>query len=171
MSEREKVIVVDKQNNVMGSKWRDELTDDDCWRMVSIWVENSKEQVLLQQRSLDKKLSPGAWTVAAEGTVGVGEDLLSAAKRELEEEVGISNVKLAPIKLTLVRMEFGWRQMQTYRTVCDLPSEELKIQTDEVAQIEWIDKQQFIDEVLGKRPYSRKYPSSIRFWPKVYGLS
>lgn len=39
---REKVYIVNKEDVVLAEKWRDELTDTDCWRIVAIWIETQK---------------------------------------------------------------------------------------------------------------------------------
>lgn len=42
MNNREKIQLVDAKDNVVGEKWRDDLTNDDCWRIISLWITNSK---------------------------------------------------------------------------------------------------------------------------------
>jgi isopentenyldiphosphate isomerase len=57
----EKIAVIDHKNRVVGYKLYSELADADTWRIISVWAENDKGQVLMQQRSFQKKLGPGAY--------------------------------------------------------------------------------------------------------------
>ena len=165
------VALVDENDVVIGKKRRGDLTKDDCWRMVSIWIENSQGQVLLQQRSLTKLRSPGLWTPAAEGTVVFGDDYYESAVRELQEEIGLADVELTPTKKIHARFESGRRQMHGYTLVCDWLIEKFVIQTEEVEQIQWADKAQVIAEILGTAPHTRPWPMSIQYWADVFGLA
>lgn len=57
--------------------------------VVHIWLVNSKNQILLQKRSAEKESYPNMWEVSCSGHISAGDDNLAAAKRELEEELGI----------------------------------------------------------------------------------
>lgn len=56
----------------------------------SIFVFNSKGEVLLQKRAAHKYHSGGLWTNTCCGHARFGEDLPVAAKRRLNEEMGIT---------------------------------------------------------------------------------
>lgn len=170
MSQDEEIILVDETDKITGYKWRSQQTDDDCWRIVSVWVENSAGQVLLQQRSFDKKISPGKWTPAADGTVEKDTSYDETAERELEEEVGLAGVTLTKMNKVHAKYELGWRQVQGYKVVCDWPLERFTPQKSEVAQLEWADKQQVLDEITGKAPHSRLWPDSCGYWPELFDL-
>ena len=89
MNQQEKIQLVDANDNIIGEKWRNELNNEDCWRIISLWITNGRAEVLLQQRSFDKKVAPGVWTAAVEGTVDYGESYLITAQRKAEEEIGL----------------------------------------------------------------------------------
>jgi isopentenyldiphosphate isomerase len=60
------------------------------WHLAShIWVYNSKGEILLHLRSRKLKIMPGVWGTSAAGHVGAGETPLSAAVREMAEEIGV----------------------------------------------------------------------------------
>lgn len=59
-------------------------------RVVHVLVFNKKGELFLQKRSETKDVAPGKWDTSVGGHVNSGEDLLQAAKREMEEELGIS---------------------------------------------------------------------------------
>ena len=57
--------------------------------VVHIWVISKSGLFLIQRRADDKKLMPGEWA-ATGGAAVAGEDSLTAARRELLEELGIA---------------------------------------------------------------------------------
>ncbi len=99
MSQEKLVQIVDSNDRVIS-------TDDQHqarlhgWtvRIARIMVEDeSGKKVLLQKRSLNNPLYPGRWDNSAAGHVDEGEDYLTAAKRELYEEIGIKTDDLVEI--------------------------------------------------------------------------
>lgn len=56
--------------------------------VVHVCIFNSKNQLLIQQRTLNKKM-PGLWDVTSAGAVSTGESSNQGAQRELFEELGI----------------------------------------------------------------------------------
>lgn len=118
MSEQERIQLVDINDAIIGEKWRDELTNNDCWRIISLWITNDSGQVLLQQRALNKKVAPGIWTAAVEGTVDYGDNYVVTAKREAEEEIGLSNLDIKEAgKYYGPWGGFGKRQCQGYTAI------------------------------------------------------
>jgi isopentenyldiphosphate isomerase len=59
-------------------------------RVVHVLVFNTKGDLLLQKRSMSKDVAPGKWDTSVGGHLNPGEDPLSAARREMKEELGIS---------------------------------------------------------------------------------
>lgn len=171
MNEEETVAIVNEFDKVISHKRRGELTDNDCWRGVSIWVENDQGQVLIQQRSMTKKNSPGKWSPAADGTVPRDISYDETAAKELEEEIGLRNVTLKKQNKLYRKYEFGWRQMQGYTAVCNWRIDKFQLQADEVMQIEWVDKQEVLDEISGKTPHTRLWPSSCLYWVELFNLA
>jgi isopentenyl-diphosphate delta-isomerase len=58
-------------------------------RAFSVFIFNSKGQLLLQQRALDKYHSGGLWTNACCSHPKLGEFTIDAAHRRLQEEMGM----------------------------------------------------------------------------------
>ena len=56
---------------------------------VHIWLFTSDKKILLQKRALTKKVFPGLWDISVAGHVGAGEEILTSAKREVFEEIGL----------------------------------------------------------------------------------
>ncbi len=59
-------------------------------RAFSVFIFNSKGEMLLQQRAFQKYHSGGLWTNACCSHPYPGEDTLAAAKRRLKEELGFT---------------------------------------------------------------------------------
>lgn len=56
---------------------------------VHIWLFTKDKKILLQKRAITKKVFPGLWDISVAGHVGAGEAILTAAKREIFEEIGL----------------------------------------------------------------------------------
>lgn len=56
---------------------------------VHIWFYTKDGKVLFQKRGKDKKTFPLLWDVSVAGHIGAGENVIEAALREVEEEIGI----------------------------------------------------------------------------------
>ena len=83
------VILVDRNNNPIGVSEKMEAHEKGLLhRAFSIFIFNSKGEMLLQQRALNKYHSGGLWTNACCSHPEPGEETLSAAKRRLKEELG-----------------------------------------------------------------------------------
>lgn len=65
------------------------IPDEYYHLVVHIIIKNSSGEYLIQKRSELKENHPGLWAFTA-GSATVGETSLDAARRELEEEIGLS---------------------------------------------------------------------------------
>ena len=61
-------------------------------RAFTIFVYNSRGDVLIQRRSAVKRLWPSTWETSCSGHPLQGEDIAAAAKKRLREELGIAAV-------------------------------------------------------------------------------
>ncbi len=85
----EKVILVNEQDEPIGVMDKLEAHEKGLLhRAFSVFIFNSKGELLLQQRALSKYHSPGLWTNTCCSHPRPGEDTLAAAKRRLMEEMG-----------------------------------------------------------------------------------
>lgn len=86
----ENVILVDEQDKVIGEMEKIRAHQlGVLHRAFSIFVLNSKGEMLMQQRALSKYHSGGLWTNTCCSHPRPGEDILTAAKRRLKEEMGM----------------------------------------------------------------------------------
>ena len=85
------VILVDSQDNELGIMEKLEAHEKGLLhRAFSIFIFNSKGEMLIQQRAYSKYHSPGLWTNACCSHPAQNETILEAAKRRLREELGMS---------------------------------------------------------------------------------
>ncbi len=140
MQNNEILAVVDEQDRVIGHKPRHLIHQQMLrHRAVHILLFNTRNQLFLQKRSMKKDLNGGLWDSSAAGHVDPGEDYQTAARRELNEELGIradnleSLFKLSPT--TALGMEF----IQVYRLRHDGP---LTLAPDEIDDGRWLEQSQ-----------------------------
>ena len=85
------VQLVDNQDNPIGVMEKLLAHEKgELHRALSVIILNSKKELLLQRRALGKYHSPGLWTNTCCSHPYPGEDALEAAKRRLQEEMGMS---------------------------------------------------------------------------------
>lgn len=85
----ELVILVDEKDNQIGLMPKMEAHEKALLhRAFSVFVFNSKNQLMLQQRALHKYHSPGLWTNTCCSHQRNGETNLEAGRRRLMEEMG-----------------------------------------------------------------------------------
>lgn len=89
--DRTHVILVDENDNPVGKAEKMQAhTDGSLHRAFSIFIFNSKGEMLLQQRALTKYHSGGLWTNACCSHPEPGEETAAAALRRLKEEMGFT---------------------------------------------------------------------------------
>jgi isopentenyl-diphosphate delta-isomerase len=86
----ERVILVDREDKQVGLMPKMEAhISGELHRAFSIFIFNSKGELLLQQRAFDKYHSGGKWTNTCCSHPRAGEGTLQAAHRRLAEEMGM----------------------------------------------------------------------------------
>ena len=86
----EQVILVDKKDNVIGKAGKLEAHQKGLLhRALSVFIFNSKGEILLQQRAAHKYHTPNLWSNTACSHPRNNELLKHAAERRLKEEMGI----------------------------------------------------------------------------------
>jgi isopentenyl-diphosphate Delta-isomerase len=85
------VILVDKNDMAIGSMDKMQAHEEGLLhRAFSVFIFNSKGEMLLQQRADKKYHSAGLWTNACCSHPAPGEDTAEAAARRLNEELGFT---------------------------------------------------------------------------------
>jgi len=90
--QEESLEIVNDKGEVIGILQRSTIHGDPSLihRVVHVLIFNSKGELLLQKRSMNKDVAPGKWDTSVGGHVNRGEILLDAVKREMNEELGIT---------------------------------------------------------------------------------
>ena len=103
----EHVILVDENDIVIGVMEKMEAHEKALLhRAFSIFIFNNKGEMLLQQRSLRKYHSGGLWTNTCCSHPRSNEDILQAAHRRLQEEMGF-NTELTKAFTFIYKAEFS----------------------------------------------------------------
>jgi len=135
MSSVEEIFeVLDTEGRVVGLASRSELHSNPSLthRVVHIMVFNTKKDLLLQKRSMNKDIAPGKWDTSVGGHVNPGEDVHDAAVREMKEELGIAASDLQFLYSYLFRNHRESEQVSTFSCVCD---EEIHFNTEEIDEV------------------------------------
>lgn len=90
-------------------------------RVVHVMVFNSKGELLLQKRASHKDVAPGKWDTSVGGHIMPGEDILTAARRETLEELGIAPENLHFLYTYIHSNEYESELVYTYFTVHEGP--------------------------------------------------
>jgi len=136
----EQVILVNEQDEQIGLMPKMEAHEKALLhRAFSVFVFNDDNELMLQQRALDKYHSPGLWTNTCCSHQRDGEGNIEAGKRRLQEEMGfvvaleevISFMYKAPFDNGLTEHEFDHVMIGNYN---DVPT----INLSEVASWKWM---------------------------------
>ena len=128
--------VYDKHGNLTGSmKKENEVFFDNEYHLVaSLWVVNAKGELLIQKRSMSKKIHPGKWSITG-GAARAGEDSGQACVREVAEELGINIDKR---NIRLFSRIFGENVIfDDYIIFLNLSLSDVTLQDSEVTEIKW----------------------------------
>lgn len=142
-----KTIIVDENDRRIGLKNREDIKQEEIYRVSALWIENSKGDVLLAQRSFDKNNNPGQWGPAVAGTVEEDEDYDSNIYKEAEEEIGLRGEIFQKINKTVRRRGEHNFFLQRYYLKIDKDLEYFKIQENEVEAIKWFSKEELEKEL------------------------
>jgi len=150
----EKIVVVDEEDNLVGTELRSVVDEKKLWYRVSaLWLKNSDGDVLLARRALTKSNYPGRWGPAVAGTVDEGESYRDNIVKEAEEELGLSNVDMNEGPRSNVEGEYN-HFTQWFVGVIDEPENFFKVQEEEVEEVKWFS----VDEL---RDMIENYPEKV----------
>jgi 16S rRNA (adenine1518-N6/adenine1519-N6)-dimethyltransferase len=81
---------------------------------VHIFVFNKSKELFLQKRSRLKDIHPGVWDSSAAGHLNTGAGYHETAVRELDEELGVSDVELQELARIDACDNTGWEHVRLY---------------------------------------------------------
>jgi isopentenyl-diphosphate Delta-isomerase len=105
--EDKRIILVDELDNVLGYEEKLKAHEDGALhRAFSIFVVNSKGEIMLQRRALDKYHSGGLWTNTCCSHPLEGEIMETTIHKRMEIEMGF-DCPMAPLFTFIYKAEFG----------------------------------------------------------------
>ncbi len=135
---------------------------------VHIWPINSRGEFLVQRRSMSVQWKPGFWAVTG-GSAVSGEDPLTAARRELYEELGYAAGEHELRRIACLRRTNSF--CNVFALHIDCPAEAFVLQREEVSAVKWCDGDRLLrmvaDNVLYN--YGDAYFRMLLHYQKTYG--
>ena len=127
-------------------------------------VNKDHTKTLVQKRTKDKELYPDTWDISVGGHVSTKETYLDAAKREVEEELGLKK-EFTFQELTITKESFKNNNIISNEYVCiylieeDIDINEITLQKEEVSCIKWIDKKELNELIKNNKiiPHTKEY--------------
>ena len=125
--------------------------------VVHVCVFDSRGRLLIQQRTMEKRIWPGRWDVSVGGGVDAGETSRQGAEREFREELGY------PLDLTGLRpsvtVNFPEGFDDFYIVNRDLDETQLALQKEEVSAVRWVTLEELLTMLDSGEfiPYPRSF--------------
>ena len=130
-----KVVIVDKKDRPIGLKAYSDLAYEDIYRVSALWLSDSNTgDYLMTQRKWTKHNDPGKWMAAASGTIEEGESYDENIVHEIEEEIGLKNLKLRKGPKKYVDEDKHRFFVQWYFAEVDKDKVSINIQEEEVEE-------------------------------------
>lgn len=161
MTTIEKVILVDEYDNALGEMEKLEAHQKGLLhRAFSVFIFNSKNQLLLQQRNPLKYHSGGLWTNTCCGHPRPNEDIDEAAERRLEEEMGFNcHINKEFTFLYKANFENGLTEHELDHVFIGYYEAEPEPNPDEVSNWKYVDFEQVLADI-------KQNPQKYTFWFK-----
>ena len=129
-------------------------------RAISVLIVNSKKEILLQRRALGKYHSPGLWTNTCCSHPYPGEDPNKAAKRRLQEEMGMSSELEFLFKFQYkCDFENGLIEHELDHVFVGQTDDTPHLNTDEAMAFKWMSIENLEQDMLSR-------PENYTFWFK-----
>lgn len=156
---------LNKEKKLQGLTTRDFAHQTGLIHPISvIYIFNSKGELLIQKRS-----NNGLWDHSAAGHLNLGENYQDAAKRELTEELGISDAPLSFLGSETMRHRLIPATMCHYFFLFScIYNESLKLQKNEVLETNYLSLKE-LKQRLKKEPkmFSGGFHATIKYYSKL----
>jgi isopentenyldiphosphate isomerase len=152
-------IVADENDNIIWYKPREEIDPvKEFYRTAWLRIKNSHWEILIAQRSLNKRLGAGKRWPAVAGTLEEGESYEENIIKEMEEELWITNTPFT-IWPKIKRESKTKYFIQRFFATVDKDISEFKIQEEEVEAIKRISAEELKKDI---EAYPENYISIMR---------
>ncbi|MBW1847259.1 MAG: isopentenyl-diphosphate Delta-isomerase [Deltaproteobacteria bacterium] len=159
---KEQVILVDKDDNSIGSEEKMKAhAEGKLHRAFSVFIYNSKGEMLLQQRAFDKYHSGGLWTNACCSHPRLGESIKQAAHRRLKEEMGF-DCKLSEKFHFIYKAELdqGLIEHELDHVLIGMFESKINPNPNEAENYQWINIDKIFEDI-------QTYPGKYSSWFKI----
>lgn len=159
---KEMIILVDNNDIEVGTIEKMEAhVEGKLHRAFSIFVFNSKGEMMLQRRALHKYHSGGLWTNTCCSHPNAGETLEEAVHRRLMQEMGF-DCELKEIKSFLyhARLDNNLIEHELDHIFVGYYDEDPMINKEEVEEWKWISFEDLSKEI-------KEHPEQFTYWFKV----
>ncbi|XP_047981304.1 nudix hydrolase 3 [Salvia hispanica] len=137
--------------------------DGDYHRAVHVWIfAESTQELLVQLRADCKDSWPGHWDISSAGHISAGDSSLVTARRELQEELGITLPKDAFEKLYILLEEWVTNEgkfinneycdVYLVTTIDPIPLEAFTLQESEVSAVKYLHYEEYKSLLAKKDP-------------------
>jgi isopentenyl-diphosphate Delta-isomerase len=136
----EQLILVDENDQQIGTEEKLEAHKQGLLhRAFSIYIFNDKNELMLQQRALDKYHCGGLWTNTTCSHPRIGEDNLAAAHRRLQEEMGF-DTELNKVTELIYKVDFenGLTEHEYLHVYIGRHNKDPKLTPEEANDFQWI---------------------------------
>lgn len=134
--------------------------------VVHIWVTDSAGRLLIQRRADHLQLMPGIWAITG-GSAIHGEDSVTAARRELREELGIEAAPEELERIGRLRRRNSFSDLWLVRR--DVKRQELSLQREEVADARWVTRGELLKMVRERAFHNYGRPYFDMVFRYIYG--
>ena len=158
----EQVILVNKRDEPIGLMGKMEAHEKGLLhRAFSVFIFNSQQEVLLQQRASCKYHSPNLWTNTCCSHPRAGETNLQAGERRLQEEMGMQ-VPLEEVFSFIYKAPFdnGLTEHEYDHVLVGYSDAQPQINPEEVASWKWLSLEAIKEDIL-------QAPEQYTAWFKI----
>jgi isopentenyl-diphosphate delta-isomerase len=162
MSAEDQVILIDEADKQIGVANKLEAHQlGKLHRALSVFVFNSRGELLLQKRARAKYHSGGLWSNTCCSHPRPGEDTLAAARRRLKEEMGLEcDLKEVHRFTYKATFENGLTEHEYDRVFVGTSDNEPTLNQEEAEDWKWIDPRLLAEEM-------KAHPGDFTYWFRV----
>jgi isopentenyl-diphosphate delta-isomerase type 1 len=130
----EMLEIVNSEGAAIGLRPRSEVHGNPSLlhKVIHVLVFNDAGMLLLQKRSMSKNVAPGKWDTSVGGHFSPEEDSLSAARREMEEELGVISPNYDFLYTYLYKNDYESEIVQTFQCLHNGPFAFNRDEIDEI---------------------------------------
>jgi len=158
----EQVILVNERDEVLGSMEKMQAHENGLLhRAISVFIFNSKKQLLLQQRALHKYHSAGLWSNTCCSHPRPKESTAAAAQRRLMEEMGmVTELEHRDEFIYKVSLEKGLTEHEYDHVYIGTCNTEPILNPEEVMAYKWVSLEELNKDLL-------THPDHYTHWFKL----